>query len=236
MLSRHIAFSNFSFPMFIGHYAVAFAAKKYAPETSLGTLFASVQLVDLVWPVFLLLGAEQVRIDPGNTRFTPLDFVHYPITHSLFGSLGWGLASGLLYFAFRRNRRGSVIVGLCVLSHWILDAIVHGPDLQIVPGLETRVGMGLWNSIAGTIALEGAMFLAGLWIYVRTAQPTDRIGSYGLWVLAGLLMAIYVANMMGPPPPDPQALAYVALAAWIFPFVAGWIDRHRKTPVNLGGR
>lgn len=242
---RHIAYFRFLFrarhqfpckahllPMFIGHYAVAFAAKKYAPETSLGTLFASVQLVDLIWPIFLLLGVEQVRIDPGNTTFTPLDFVHYPVTHSLVGALGWSVGFGLIYLVSSRNRRNALVVGLCVASHWVLDAVVHRPDLPIVPGGETRIGLGLWNTIGGTMAVEGALFAMGIWMYMHASQPKDRLGRVGPLVLAGLLAAIYVANVMGPPPPDERSLAYVALAAWIFPFAAGWIDRRRKVGIE----
>src|SRR3989339_132004 len=117
--------------MFIGHYAVALAAKKGAPKVSLGTLFIAAQLVDLLWPLFLLLGLEHVRIDPGNTAFTPLDFYDYPITHSLVGAVGWSMLLGGVYYGFRRERKSAVVIGLVVFSHWILDLITHRPDLPL---------------------------------------------------------------------------------------------------------
>src|SRR5712692_10106137 len=118
--------------MFLGHFGVALAAKELAPRTSLGALVLAAQFADLLWPIFLLTGLEQVRIAPGITRATPLDFVHYPITHSLVGQALWGLALGLLYFSLRRNAKSAVIVGACVVSHWFLDVIVHRPDLPVV--------------------------------------------------------------------------------------------------------
>lgn len=127
--------------MFLGDYAVAFASKKLTPKDSLGTLVLSAQLVDLLWPIFLLLGLEHVRIDAGRTRVTPLDFYDYPITHSLLGAIGWSVGLGLLYFAARRYTRSAWILGAGVFSHRILDLISHAPDLPIIPGGTTRVGL-----------------------------------------------------------------------------------------------
>jgi len=125
--------------MFLGHFAVALAAKKAGPKVSLGTLFLSVNLVDLIWPLFLLLGLEHVRIDPGNTAVTPLDFFDYPITHSLLASVGWAVAAGVVYYIITKERRGMLIVGAAVLSHWILDALTHRPDLPLIPGGTTMI-------------------------------------------------------------------------------------------------
>ena len=129
--------------MFIGHYAVALGAKKAAPRVSLGTLLLASQFIDLLWPIFLLLGLEHVRIAPGNTVFTPLDFYDYPISHSLLAVLGWSVGFGLVYYAVRRSGRNALILGAIVLSHWVLDFISHRPDLPLIPGMETRVGLGL---------------------------------------------------------------------------------------------
>src|SRR3989339_1594487 len=122
--------------MFIGHYAVALAAKKGAPKASLGTLFIAAQLVDLLWPLFLLLGLEHVKIDPGNTAITPLNFNDYPLSHSLLMSIVWSLLFGGVYYLIKRNKKTSVILGLCVFSHWVLDFITHRPDLPLAPGVE----------------------------------------------------------------------------------------------------
>jgi membrane-bound metal-dependent hydrolase YbcI (DUF457 family) len=219
--------------MFIGHYAVALAAKKVAPKVSLGTLFLSVQAADLVWPVLVLLGVEHVRVDPGNTAFTPLDFSHYPITHSLLGAAGWSILFGALYFFIRRYPRGAWIVGLGVFSHWALDFVVHRPDLQLVPWSVTRVGLGLWNSIPGTLALEIGMYLVGAAVYLRATAARDRVGRYALWTLLALLLIIYAGNAFGGQvPPSETAVAVLGLGTWLFVPWAYWIDRHRDMPAG----
>jgi membrane-bound metal-dependent hydrolase YbcI (DUF457 family) len=218
--------------MYIGHYAVAFAVKKAEPRVSLGTLFIAVQLLDLLWPLFLLLGVEHVRIDPGNTAFTPLDFYDYPISHSLVTSLGWALAFGLVYYLRRRYLRGALILGLAVFSHWVLDFITHRPDLPIIPGLHMYAGLGLWNSVAGTIAVEGALFLIGVLAYARSTPAIDRTGHRAFWALIAFFAATYAAATFGPPPPNETALAIGGLAIWIFVPWGYWIDNHRASSIN----
>jgi len=213
--------------VFIGHFAVALGAKRATPRTSLGTLFLAVQFADLLWPILLLLGLEKVRIAPGDTRFTPLDFVSYPYSHSLLAQLLWGLLLGLIYFALRRDTRAAIVVGLCVPSHWMLDFIVHRPDLPIVPG-GPRYGLGLWNSVPATLTLEIALYVLGIAIYLRTTRASDRTGSYALWSLLIFLFVVYLANAFGPPPPSVNALALVALALWFTVPWAAWADRHRR--------
>jgi hypothetical protein len=213
--------------MFIGHYAVAFGVKRAVPRVSLGVLFAATSLIDLLWPIFLLLGWERVRIDPGNTVVTPLDFVYYPITHSLIGAAGWAVLLALLYWAWTRYAAGALVVALVALSHWFLDLLVHRPDLPIVPGSSHLVGLGLWNSFPGTILVEGGLCVAGVWLYATAAHARDRVGRYAFWSLVGFLALIYAANLLGPPPPSVNAVAYAGLASWFLPFWAAWFDRHR---------
>jgi hypothetical protein len=215
--------------MFIGHYAVALAAKKATPGTSLGTLFIAAQFVDLLWPVLLLLGLEHVRIDPGNTMMTPLDFYDYPISHSLLGAVLWSALVGFIYFALRRHKTAAVVVGLCVISHWILDLITHRPDLPLGFGGDTRLGLGLWNSFAGTVVVEAGLFLAGIVIYLKATRGKDRIGTLGFWGLVMVLLGVYIANLFGPPPPEAQAIAVVGNLSWLFVLWAYWVDRHRRS-------
>ena len=118
------------------------------------------------------------------------------------------------------------------MSHWILDFVTHRPDLPILPGDQTRVGLGLWYSVAGTVLLEGAMFVAGLWLYLRSTEPLDRIGRWGLIGFVAFLLVAYAVSISGPPPPDARAVPWVALASWILPFWAGWFDRHRRSLVE----
>jgi hypothetical protein len=211
--------------MFIGHYAAALAAKGAAPRVSLGTLFLSAQVVDMVWPVLLLLGIERVRIAPGNTAFTPLEFVEYPITHSLVGAIGWSALVALVYLVGRRYPRGALVVGLVAFSHWILDLISHRPDLPLLPGGAARVGLGLWNSVPATLVVEIGIFAVGA--YLRTTRARDRVGRYATWALLTVLLLSYLVNLVSPPPPSVTAIAVGGLLLWLFVPWAYWIDGHR---------
>ena len=212
--------------MFIGHHAAAFAAKRVAPRVSLGTLFAAALLVDLIWPVLLLLGLEHVRIAPGITAFTPLDFYDYPITHSLLAVLGWSVAAAVLYRLLRKSTPDALVVGAAVLSHWVLDFVTHRPDLPLWPG-GPKVGLGLWQSVPGTIVVEVSIFLVTLAMYLRMTRARDRTGSIALWTLVAFLAVVYAANLASPPPPDANAIGWVGLAQWLFVPWGAWIDRHR---------
>ena len=215
--------------MFIGHFGLAFGAKRAAPAASLGALFAACQLADLLWPTLLLLGYERVEIRPGITRFTPLDFVSYPYSHSLMALCGWGLAFGAIYTVFRRARISVfVTLALLVVSHWLLDYVTHRPDLPITISGADRVGLGLWNSIPGTLAVEFAVFALGLAVYLRQTRPRDRVGSIGLWSLVGFLLVVYLVSSFGPPPPTPAAIAWSAESLWLLVIWGYWIDNHRR--------
>jgi LexA-binding, inner membrane-associated putative hydrolase len=218
--------------MFIGHFGVGFGAKKLAPEVSLGTLILAAQFVDLLFPLFVLLGLEALRVDPGNTRVVPIDFFRYPFTHSLATGVGWGLLLALGYFAVRRRARGALVVGLAVVSHWVLDWISHRPDMPLWPG-GPRVGLGLWNSVAGTVIVEGAIFVLGVALYVRGTRARDRVGTWALWSLVGFLVVLYALNLMSPPPPNIDSFAWVGLAAWMFVPWGYWIDRHRTARAGV---
>ncbi len=213
--------------MFLGHFAVALGAKKAAPRASLGVLVFGAQLADLLWPIFLLLGWEQVRIDPGATRVTPLDFVSYPYSHSLLAELLWGLGIGLVYFAIRRNARAAIAVALCVPSHWLLDYFSHRPDLPIIPG-GTRYGLGLWNYPTATLVVELTLFAIGIALYLNATKAKDRIGGWALWSLLTLLLAVYIGPSSDAPPPNERAIAFTTLALWLTVPWAAWADAHRS--------
>jgi membrane-bound metal-dependent hydrolase YbcI (DUF457 family) len=213
--------------VFAGHHAVALATKPLAPRVSLGTLFAAALFLDLLWPVLLLLGVEHVRIAPGITAFTPLDFYDYPVTHSLAAVLGWSIAAAVLFWLVRKSARGAAVVGALVASHWFLDFLTHRPDLPLWPN-GPKVGLGLWNSVPATVVVEAGLFVAGLVIYLRTTRARDRTGSIALWALVVFIGLIYVANLVSPPPPDPNAIGWVGLAQWLFVPWGWWIERHRE--------
>ncbi len=215
--------------MFIGHFAVGLAAKRAVPTVSLGSLFLACQLADLLWPNFVLLGLEKVEIDPGNTAFTPLSFVSYPYSHSLLALLGWGLAFAVLYKVVRRGAWSAVAaLTAVVLSHWVLDVVSHRPDMPVTLSGPERLGLGLWNSVPATIAVEVAMLAVGVFLYTRVTVPRDRTGMVSLWLLVGFLLAINVANLLGPPPPSDMAVAWAAQAVWLLVAWGYWIDRHRR--------
>jgi len=211
--------------VFIGHFGLALGAKKAAPSVSLAMLFTACQLADLLWPTLVLAGIEVVEIRPGATAMTPLDFVSYPYSHSLVMLCVWGIALAAAYAALARaGAAGAVTIALLVVSHWVLDVVTHRPDMPITPIGTTRIGLGLWNSIPGTIAVELAIFAAGLAIYLRAAGPRTRRQTIGLWALVAVMLTIYLASAFGPPPPSAAAVAWSAQGIWLFVAWAYFID------------
>jgi hypothetical protein len=217
--------------MFIGHFAVGFAAKKFAPRTSMAFLLAAPLFLDLLWPIFVLAGWEQVRIDPGNTRFTPLDLAYYPWSHSLLMSLLWATLFAFLYHAIARYWPGTVAIWIGVVSHWVLDWITHRPDMPLYPG-SRRYGLGLWNSIAGTMVVEIGMLAVGVGLYLRTTRARGRVGKYAFGAYVGLLLLLYTGDRFSDPPPSAAAVAWAGVAASVIlvPW-AWWFDQHR-VPAN----
>ena len=212
--------------MFLGHVALGLAAKRAAPTTSLGVLVLAAQLADTVWPVFVALGVEQVAVDPGNTRVTPLNFISYPYSHSLLTMALWAIAFAT-FFGVSRGQRTVTVLAALVVSHWLLDVVTHRPDMPVTL-TGPKFGLGLWNSIAGTMIVELPMYAAGIWMYVSATRPRDRIGTWAFGALAAFLVVVYLANIFGPTPPSVDAVwvgalvGAVVLTAW-----AWWADRHR---------
>jgi hypothetical protein len=222
--------------MFIGHFAVGLAAKRASPRISLGSLFLAAQLLDLIWPALVLAGVERVRVEPGATAVTPLDFEYYPWSHSLVMTLGWAIALGLVVRWAKRSTVDATLVGLVVLSHWVLDWFTHRADLPLWPTGTTKVGLGLWNSVPGSLLVEVSLFAAGVWIYARTTRALDRQGQWGFWSLVAFLAIVHAANLTSHPPPDlsGSALAGPALAMWLLVVWGYWVDRHRETVTGTG--
>lgn len=215
--------------MFIGHFAVGFAAKRAMPTVSLGTLLVAALLADLVWPVLVLTGVERVVVSPGATVVTPLEFIHYPYSHSLLAMSAWALLFGAGYALMRRATVVTgLLLGATVLSHWLLDVLSHAPDLPLTITGSARLGLGLWNSLPGTAAVEILMFAGGVWLYGRSTLAIDRKGRLLLWGLCAFLLVVYLGNLLGPPPPSGQAVASVGLATWLLIAWAHVVDRHRQ--------
>jgi hypothetical protein len=218
--------------MFLGHFGLALAAKKVAPNASLGTFVFAAQFADLLWPLLLLTGVEQVRIVPGLLAASPFDFTSYPISHSLIAQFGWGGILGIIYFLLKRDGGTALAVGSLVPTHWLLDFIAHRPDLPIYPG-STKYGLGMWNSVPLTILAEYLVFVAGIAIYIGVTRAKDRTGNLSLWSLLALLSVIYLGSVFGPPPPTVRLLAESALAIWLTVPWAAWADRHRQPRADL---
>ena len=216
--------------MFLGHFGVAFAAKRLSPRISLPVLFASAQLADLLWPIFLLFGIEHVNIDPGNTAFTPLDFVSYPYSHSLLFLAISGVLFGAFYWLRSRDGTAVVVLFLLTISHWFLDVAMHRPDMPLYPG-SRKLGLGLWNSIPGTLVVELALFAAGAWLYFRSTKPRDAIGRWGSVMLCIFLLLAYLAAFAGGSPPSVTAVVFSALPGiGLIILWSAWVDRHRRKP------
>ena len=215
--------------MFIGHYAIGLASKKLAPRASLGALMAAPILLDLLWPIFLLLGWEHVSVEPNKNPFLRLAFDSYPISHGLLAVLGWAMLFAALYYGFTRYGAGTIVIWIGVISHWALDYLVHRPDLPLYAGNARLVGFGLWNHRWAAIAVEAVLFAAGVWIYLQQTKPKDKIGVYAFWGFVIFLLAAYAAAAFGPPPPESiKKIAIATLCTSLLIPWAWWFDSHRE--------
>jgi membrane-bound metal-dependent hydrolase YbcI (DUF457 family) len=182
----------------------------------------------MLWPVLLITGLERVRITPDPNPFLNLAFDAYPISHSLLTVIAWGLLFAALYRSRTGYTRGALAVALAVVSHWVLDFVTHRPDMPLYPG-GPQLGLGLWNSVAGTVVVEAMMFVAGLWIYLKTTRARDGVGRYGLWGLLAVLVLSYVASLFAGTPPAVRVIAIGGIVfGWLFVVWAAWADRHRE--------
>jgi membrane-bound metal-dependent hydrolase YbcI (DUF457 family) len=213
--------------MFIGHFAVALASKRFAPRTNMGLLTTATSFLDLLWPFFLLFGCETVRIDTGDTRYSKFAFVSYPWSHSLLMAIVWASGFALAYYLITRYRPGTIAIWIGVVSHWVLDWITHRADLPLYPG-GPKAGLGLWNSIAGTMIVELLLFAVGIWMYVGTTRARDRIGRYGFLGFVAVLLLIDISDRFSAPPTQVTAVAWSCIVAFVIliPW-AWWFDRHR---------
>jgi membrane-bound metal-dependent hydrolase YbcI (DUF457 family) len=200
--------------MFVGHYGPAFAvgASRHAP--SMGAAFVAVQAVDYGWAALNYVGIEQARIVPGFAALSHLDLFHMPYTHSLPAALVWSLAGMLIYRLIdRRSWQPALLIGLCVFSHWLLDFLVHMPDLELWPG-GPKVGLGLWDQPMIGGPLELAVLVGGFLLYVFATRGRTWIGKTLPWLLLALLCVAQAVNWHGPIPTDMHAMLPQALAAY----------------------
>ena len=216
--------------MFIGHFGLSFAAKKAAPKVSSGTLFFATQFVDILWPFLLVFHVEKMAIVPGYTKMNAFEFLYFPYTHSLLMGIVWGVVVAGIYWLLKRDNRGAIVIGLCVLSHWFLDLIVHTADLPLTPFGDYKAGFGLWNYVAITLVIEFAIFLAGAYIYSTFTEAKNKTGKWMLWTLVILLLIVQLANTFGPPPSDSIMTLFVSFISLmiIILALAYWVDKNRQ--------
>jgi len=220
--------------MFVGHFAVGFAAKRVAPKASIGTLLLAALFADALWVVFLAAGVEHVAIKPGITVVNALDLYDFSISHSLAMDIVWGVLFAGIYFWRRCDSRAAWAIFAAVLSHWVLDFASHRPDMPLAPGVHRYFGLGLWNSAIATLLVEGLLWIGGLWVYIRATRPVTKLGTYAFSAMIVLLTLLWLGSLGGTPPPSVSALTFVNVI--LFVIVLGWaywIDRLR--PARIPG-
>jgi hypothetical protein len=214
--------------MFIGHFAVGFASKKFAPRAPLVLLLAAPLLSDLLWPFFLQFGWEHIRFVPGITRYNAFDLYDYPWSHSLLMGVVWATLFATIYFVFSRYRAGAITIWIGVISHWVLDWITHIPDMPLYPGGGPKLGLGLWNHVAATMIVEIAMFVVGFYLYWIATRTRDWVGTYACIAYAVVLLFLFVGARFSAQPESvkqivvPGLITEAILLAW-----PAWFDHHR---------
>jgi hypothetical protein len=215
--------------MFVGHYGPAFAAKALKKTIPLWLLFVAVQFVDVLWATFVLLGVEKVRIVPGITAANPLDLYYMPYSHSLVAALLWSIAAALAFRVFAKTEVwAALLVGAAVFSHWVLDLLVHRPDLSLYDS-RMKMGFGLWNYPILSFTLEILVLFAGLFFYLRRTQAVTPGGRYGMILFGVALLGAQGYVLVSPPPPSDTVEVVMALIAYAsFAVIAALLERQRK--------
>lgn len=219
--------------MFVGHYGVSYAIKAAQPRLPLWLLFLAVQIVDIAWAIFILLGVEKARIVPGITASNPFDLYYMPYTHSLVAAFAWS-AAALLAWRFLTpdgagRMRAAWFVALAVFSHWLLDLVVHRPDLPLYDD-QHKLGLGLWDWPATAFALETGLLFGGMWLYLRATRGASSVARIGPPVLGLVMLALQAIVFFGTPPPNAAAAAITALFAYfVLAATAFWLER-KRTP------
>jgi len=224
--------------MFVGHYGPSFAGKALKKSIPLWVLFIAVQFLDVLWSIFVILGVEKVRIVPGITRTNPLDLYYMPYTHSLDGAIVWAVAGGIVYWLFRRVEGwpGAAVVSAAVFSHWILDLLVHRPDLPLYDD-RLKIGLGLWNYPLPALTLELVILFGGMYPYLRATKAITAGGRYGMIVFGLVMTCVQVVVFFGSPPNSDRAAAVTALSSYcVFAAVAYWLEKKRVPKADTGDR
>jgi hypothetical protein len=220
--------------MLVGHYSAAFVAKSAQPRVPLWTLLLAAQAVDVLWAVFVLAGIERVRFDT-SLASNPLDLYHMPFTHSLLGSLGWGIVAFALARWWFASTGGALAVAATVVSHWFLDLLVHRPDLTLWGARSAKLGLGLWNYPVTAVLVEFGLLGATLWMYLRTDLPGPA--RRGLLILVAVLAVVQLALTVTPPPVSTTQLGVSSLVLFLAVTGAGaLVERRAVRPTGAALR
>jgi len=213
--------------MFIGHFAVALGAKKFAPKQSIATMFIAAKFLDLLWPLLVIFGIENVSVDHTITEVTPFIF-HYPYSHSLGMSLIWSVLAYGIFKMLKRSNKEALIIACLVFSHWVLDFVTHAPDMPLWIFEGPKFGLGLWNNKMATFIIEVGIFLGGSYLYLKQTNSFKRKGSLFLLLF---LFVMYCLNIFGPKPPVTMTaiqIATPALSMWLIVAWAYYLDKSKE--------
>jgi hypothetical protein len=212
--------------MFAGHYGIAFGAKPAAKQVPLWVWFIAVQWLDVIWSLLVLAGIEKVRIVPGFTEANTLDLYYMPYTHGLPGAIVLSLIFGGVVGMFIKGNRGTTIllVAAASFSHWVLDLVVHVPDLPLYDN-SAKVGFGLWRNVALSFPLELIVLGLGAWLYARAAGFASTRGRYAFWGFVAVLAVLQVVANFGSAPSSPESMAITALGLYLgLALLAAWVE------------
>src|SRR5215472_7036400 len=221
--------------MFAGHYGVSLACKGVEQRLPLWLLFLAVQFVDILWSILILLGIEKVRIVPGITATNPFDLYYMPYTHSLAAAVAWSavvfaLCRWVIPLSRLRSNRSACFLAFAVFSHWVLDLVVHRPDLPLYDNAY-KVGFGLWNFPLPALVLESAFLFLGTWFYLRSTTATSFAGRYGMIFFGLAILAVHCLLLWGPLPPSTTAGAVRLGALYLILAAAAYWMRMNGSPV-----
>jgi hypothetical protein len=204
--------------VFVGHYSASFLGKAAAPRVPLWAFLVAAQLVDVAWAVFVLVGIERFHLDPGLPS-NPLVLDFMPYTHSLLATVGWAAlaAAAVWTVPHLRSVTAAVAVALVVCSHWVLDVLVHRPDMTLAGG-EPRLGLALWDQPFLAYAVEVGL-LAGAAVLALARRHADVAERRAVVNGVAVLIALQTFTVLGPVPPDPTAMVLSVLATFV---VVAW--------------
>jgi len=212
--------------MLVGHFAISLLGKRIEPKVSVGTLMLAAMLPDVLSCLFLIGGLEEIRLNSGSTF--KLEAVEIAYSHSLLTGAVWGGLLASSYFWRRSYKRGAWLVLAAVLSHWVLDVVSHTPDMPLAPGIQARLGLGLWNSIPATLVIEGGLWILSIAAYVSVTRARSRASLALFWLPIAFLTLAWYGNIAGPPPSDPSSIRFTSLIFFLLTVAwAYWLDRLR---------